>query len=211
MIATPAYGGMVHVDYLNTVLGFQTEGIQYTLATIGNESLITRARNTLLSLFWATPQLTHLLFLDADVSLSAADLKHMLAQNRDVIGAPVALKGRNAQGQRIFNVGRCMGEAGEQLLVEHIGTAAFMLSRNAVAALVKQAIDQGHVYAPPTRDSLRGETSSLKLMYDVFQVGVVDGVYLSEDYWVCRQLRELGFDIHVQPDAYTEHHGTVAV
>ena len=208
MIATPAYGGMVHVDYLNSLLTYQRAGIAYSLATIGNESLITRARNTLLSMFWADEAYTHLLFLDADVSLPADTLQHMLAQQRDVIGAPVALKGRDAHGGRIFNVGRCVGEAGEHMLVEHIGTAALMLSRKAVAALVSQAIERGGVYAASPQTQ-RGAIAADRLMYDVFQVGVLDGVYLSEDYWVCRQLRELGFDIHVQIDAVTQHHGVM--
>lgn len=209
MIGTPAYGGMVHVDYLNSLLAYQREGIGYTLTTIGNESLITRARNTVLSLFWMNEACTHLLFLDADVSLPPESLKHMLAQQRDVIGAPVALKGRDERGQRMFNVGRCVGEAGEQMLVEHIGTAALLLSRKAVAALVSKAIEEGGVYTP-SKKTLRGDFADDALMYDVFQVEVVDGVYLSEDYWVCRQLRELGFDIHVQPDIITQHHGVMA-
>ena len=208
MIATPAYGGMVHVDYVNSLLTYQRAGIAYSLATIGNESLITRARNTLLSMFWANEAFTHLLFLDADVSLPAESLQHMLTRQRDVIGAPVALKGRDAQGGRIFNVGRCVGEAGEHMLVEHIGTAALMLSRKAVASLIQQATERGGVYgvSPQTQ---RGAIATDMLMYDVFQVGVLDGVYLSEDYWVCRQLRELGFDIHVQLDAVTQHHGVM--
>ncbi len=210
MVATPAYGGMLHVDYLNSLLTYQSADIQFTLTTIGNESLITRARNTLLSMFHVRPECTHLLFLDADVSLDAETLKDMLAQQRDVIGAPVALKGRNSAGQRIFNIGKTVGESGSQILVEHIGTAAFMLSRKAVNALVQDAVDDGRVYTF-SKETLRGTVDGHTLMYDVFQVGVIDGNYLSEDYWVCRRLRELGFDIHVQPDAITQHHGTVAV
>ncbi len=209
MIGTPAYGGMVHTDFLKSILTYQQAGISFTLTTIGNESLITRARNTVLSLFWLNTDCTHLLFLDADVSLPVDALQHMLAQQRDVIGAPVALKGRDAQGQRIFNFGRCVGEAGEQMLVEHIGTAALLLSRKAVAALVKKAIDNGGVYTA-SKKTMRGNIPDDTLMYDVFQVGVVDGIYLSEDYWVCRQLREMGFDIHVQPDIVTQHHGVIA-
>ncbi|QIL73828.1 hypothetical protein G7048_25325 (plasmid) [Diaphorobacter sp. HDW4B] len=208
MIGTPAYGGMVHLDYLNSLLAYQQAGISYTLAGIGNESLITRARNTLLSMFWANDAYSHLLFLDADVSLPPEALKHMLAQERDVIGAPVALKGRNAQGARIFNIGRCLGEAGEQILVEHIGTAALLLSRKAVGALVKQAIQQGRVYKN-SRETLRGDYAADTPMYDVFQVGVVDDGYMSEDFWVCRQLRALGFNIHVQIDVVTQHQGVM--
>jgi len=38
-------------------------------------------------------------------------------------------------------------------------------------------------------------------------VGVYDGEYLSEDYYVCRVLRELGFEVHVDVSCQTKHNG----
>ncbi|MBK6867489.1 MAG: hypothetical protein IPG98_06020 [Burkholderiales bacterium] len=208
MIGTPAYGGMVHMDFTRGLLDLRSAGIAFSLATIGNESLITRGRNTLLSMFHHRPEYTHLLFLDADVSLPADSLRAMLAHQRDVIAAPVALKGRNAAGGRIFNLGRVVGESGELLLVERVGTAVLMLSRKAVSALVRQAVDEGRVYERAS--TLRGDASS-SIHYDVFQVGVHEGEYLSEDFWACLNLRRLGFDICVVPEVVTQHHGVMAV
>lgn len=207
MIGTPAYGGMVHMDFVHSLLEYQKAGIRFTLATLGNESLITRARNTLVSMFHHRTDLTHLLFLDADVSLSAASLQTMLSEQRDVIGAPVALKGRNANGTRIFNIGHVVGESGATLLVDRIGTAALLLSRQAVAALVDDAVAQGRVYQ--RMKTLHGDRGSA-VHYDVFGVGVHEGEYLSEDFWACMALRRLGFDICVLPDIVTSHHGTMA-
>jgi hypothetical protein len=51
LIGTPAYGGQVHVDYVSSLLVFQRQGIVFTLMTSGHESLITRARNTIISTF----------------------------------------------------------------------------------------------------------------------------------------------------------------
>ena len=51
MIATPAYGGMVHLDYTLSLLELRGAGIDFTLVGMGNESLITRARNALISSF----------------------------------------------------------------------------------------------------------------------------------------------------------------
>ena len=42
MIGTPAYNGQLHTDYLHALLGFSRNGIQFSVATISNESLITR-------------------------------------------------------------------------------------------------------------------------------------------------------------------------
>lgn len=208
MIATPAYGGMVHTDFVLALLGYQKAGIRYSLVTLGNESLITRARNTLLSAFHHRPEFSHLLFLDADVGLPPEGLLAMLAHRRDVIGAPVPLKGRDRNGARIFNLGRAVGEDAGLTIVERVGTAALLLSRRAVDALVADACAAGRVYE--RMHTMLGDQGPA-LQYDVFQVGVVDAEYLSEDYWVCRTLRTLGFAIHVDPEIATQHFGTLPI
>lgn len=208
MIGTPAYGGMVHTDFVLALLRYQQNGIRFTLVTIGNESLITRARNSLVSIFHHRKEFSHLLFLDADVGLPAEGLQSMLGHGKDVIGAPVALKGRDAHGNRIFNIGRARGEDGPLTINERIGTAALMLSRRAVDALVEDAKGDGRVYQ--RMGTLHGDTGPA-VHFDVFRVGVVDGEYLSEDYWVCLALRRLGFSVYVDPEIVTQHYGTVAV
>lgn len=208
MVGTPAYGGMVHLDYLNALFGFTAQGISFKLAGIGNESLITRARNTIVASFHASTGFSHLLFLDADVHLPAQGLQRMLAADVPVIGAPVALKGSDDAGQRVWNVGPALGARGRLLEVGHVGTAALLLSRVAVDALVQEARDQGRVYTPsPQVQHAMGPATH----HDIFRVGIRDGIYLSEDYWVCETLRTLGFRILIDPSIVTTHHGTVAV
>jgi hypothetical protein len=208
MVGTPAYGGMVHIDYLRRLFEYTKAGIQFQLDTIGNESLITRARNAILATFHVRRELTHLLFLDADVSLPAAGLVRMLKARAPVIGAPVALKGFDADGARMWSVGRCVGVAGSLLKVENISTGALLLSRAACDALVEDAIDHGRTHA--RMSTLVGNTDT-SVHYDVFRVGVQANEYLSEDYWVCRRLRTLGFDVLIDPSIITTHYGMMPV
>ena len=208
MVATPAYGGMVHTDYAMTLLDLARTGIAFSLVTMGNESLVTRARNALASAFHARREYTHLLFLDADIGLSADAIARLLAHRRDVVAAPVPLKGRGANGERVFNVGPAVGEDGPLALHERVGTAVLMLSRRAVDALVDDAKADGRVYERMT--TMSGDVGT-RVHYDVFRVGVVDGEYLSEDFWACATLRRLGFSIHVDPAIVVRHHGTIAV
>ncbi len=208
LVGTPAYGGMVHVEYVRSLFAFSAAGISYTMSMIGNESLITRARNTIISIFHAQPQYTHLLFLDADVHLPAPDLQRMLAAEVPVIGAPVALKGFDEAGTRMWNLGRTLGTSGSLIKVENVGTAVLLLSRAACSALVEDAIAHGRIYQ---RGSTARGDIEVDLHYDVFQVGVHDGVYLSEDYWACRRLHALGFDVLIDPTVITTHHGVMAV
>jgi hypothetical protein len=208
LIGTPAYAGQVHVDYVSALLVFQRQGLPFTLMTIGNESLITRARNTIISAFHARREFSHLLFLDGDVYLPYEGLVRMLESDKDVIGAPVALKGVGPDGGRLFNVGRALGEDGPLLVAERVGTAALLLSRKAADALVGEAKRGQRVYE---RSALTVDAGKDNIQYDVFQVGVVDGDYLSEDFWICHELRRLGFLIHVDPTIVTRHNGVVAL
>jgi hypothetical protein len=206
LIGTPAYAGQVHVDYVSALLVFQRERLPFTLMTIGNESLITRARNTIISAFHERRDFTHLLFLDGDVHLPHEGLTRMLRHGKDVVAAAVALKGAAPDGGRLFNVGRTIGEDGPLLVVERVGTAALLLSRAAADALVADARAGQRVYEPSALAQGNGA-----IQYDVFRVGVVDGEYLSEDFWVCHALRRLGFRIHVDPTIVTRHSGMVAL
>lgn len=208
MIGTPAYGGMVHLDYLRALFDYTRAGIQFHLSTIGNESLITRARNAIISGFHVRKDLTHLLFLDADTYLPPDGLMRMLGARADVIGAPVALKGFDDSGNRLWNIGNCVGASGSLLKVDRVGTAALLLSRRACETLVEDAIEHGRSYA--RMKTMRGPVDAA-VHYDVFRVGVDRGDYLSEDYWVCRRLQTLGFDVLIDPTVITTHQGIMPV
>ena len=105
-------------------------------------------------------------------------------------------------GERIFNVGACLGERGGLYEIDRIGTAALMLSRRAVGDLVAEARADGRTYG----SQLSRGTPLAQVHYDVFQVGVVGGDYLSEDYWVYR-LRQLGYSIFLYREVATRHQG----
>ncbi len=207
LVGTPAYGGMVHIDYLNSILNFHHKKIPFGTMSIGNESLIPRGRNTIISNFYSNEglqQFTHLLFLDGDVRLAGRDLIKLLSHKKDVIGAGVALKGFDYQGKPVYNVYNIIGSDGDLLKVGRVGTAVFMLSRKAVNSLVEFAIENGDVYN--SNDKTRG-TKLTSQMYDIFKTGTFKGEYLSEDYYVCKKLIELNYNIWVDETIRTVHNG----
>ncbi len=205
LIGTPAYGGMVHLSYVHSISEYHQAGLAFELCGMAGESLITRARNAIASEFYAQPEYTHLLFLDADVYLPATGLQRLLAHQVDVVGAAVPLKRHNPREERIFNVGRTLGEEGDLHEVTRIGTAALLLSRNAVDRLVQDAIAHERCYVRNRRDESIGPD---RVHYDIFQAGVREGEYLSEDFWVCARLRDLGMQVWFDPEIATRHHGT---
>ena len=94
-VATPMYGGHCLGMYMKSCLDLQgmcqQYGIQIRFSFIFNESLITRARNYLVDEFLRS-DMTHLLFLDADIHFDPRDVIAMLAMDKEVIGAPYPKK-----------------------------------------------------------------------------------------------------------------------
>jgi len=53
-IGTPCYNSMIHSDYLHSIISYQERKLPITIMTLGNESLVTRGRNTVISYFIMT-------------------------------------------------------------------------------------------------------------------------------------------------------------
>jgi len=99
LLATPCYGGQMFRGYMQSVLNLQrlcdSKGIKIDVLTIGNESLITRARNFYVSLMLAKKEYTHLLFVDADISFNPLNVLRMLTSGKDVVAGSYPKKGIN--------------------------------------------------------------------------------------------------------------------
>ena len=189
---------------------FNRTDLFYNLIYVPNDSIISRARNTLISEFYAIrDRFTHLLFLDADCYLPADGIIKMLSYDLDVISPIFPIKtthtstnNPNKLSQTSINI--IPGEVasmtpGSKLIeVSGIGTAGLMISKKAVVSLVEDAIKDHRTYKLPGTNIVR---------FDVFGVGVIDGNYVGEDHWVCRKLRKLGYRIFVDPTIPTRHSG----
>ena len=90
LIATPCYGGLLYEGYMRSLLELTTIllklNIKYNVFTIGNESLITRARNSIVALFLGNKELTHLLFIDSDITFSPESVIRFLKFRKPVVG-----------------------------------------------------------------------------------------------------------------------------
>lgn len=207
MIATPAYNGQVHTDYVHSLMKISNTGLNFALQTVGNDSLVTRARNALIANFWHLDEFSHLLFLDADVYLDAEGLLSMITHDKDVIGAPVYLKGKDDKGNQTLNTDAEIDRLPTLQVANRVGSAVLLLSRRAVGALVDDAVRQQRVYKPGATYRCGGIADE---HYDIFRTEVVNQEYLSEDYSVCYKLRALGYEIYVDTSVYTRHNGMVA-
>ena len=201
---------MVHTDWHDSIMSMHRAGIEVVTVCLGNESLITRARNTLLRVFYE--QLTtvdRLFFLDADCGIDGRDVLSMMNSPHDVIGAPVALKGLQPDGSPHLNISDPVNIKGGYQTVKHVGNAAMMLSRKAVTSLIQYAIQNNDVYTKTSMatNNVRQQANDGEY-YDVFKVSIDENkVYLSEDYHVCKTLIQLGYQVVIDPRVKTRHNG----
>ena len=90
-LGMPMYGGMLTENTMHGLLQLQqwsmAKGVGMRMQSMGNESLITRARNTVVSMMMdATDYVaTHLLFIDSDIGFQAENIQRMLCFDKDVV------------------------------------------------------------------------------------------------------------------------------
>jgi len=98
-IATPCYGDSVTVEYLQSISKLFPElekrNIKFNFITVATESLITRARNGMMSNFLDNKDYTHLLFIDSDIEFDPISVVKLLQCDHDVVGGIYPLKKTN--------------------------------------------------------------------------------------------------------------------
>lgn len=201
LIGTPCYNGMLHVDYFNSIMNLYKEKIQFATMCLANESLITRARNTLISYFYHNKDFTHLLFLDGDIGIPFGTITKLLSHNKNIIGVPIALKGFDENGNKVYNVGKLIEDCGDLCEVDRVGTGCLLISRKVVEDIIKVS-DKYKKFIPS-----RGEGLTEIDHYDVFKTGVFQEDYLSEDFWFCMRMRSLGYSIYIDRSINAVHNG----
>ena len=89
-IMVPCYGGQLTESCFMSFIKWgnycRQLGIDWTLETMVNESLISRARNTMTAKFLSSSDSTHLMFIDADIGWEPWHLLVLLNRDVDVIG-----------------------------------------------------------------------------------------------------------------------------
>ncbi|WP_424814115.1 hypothetical protein [Roseococcus sp. YIM B11640] len=210
MVALPCYGGMLSAATLRGLLDTQRAclalGLPLVVATLTNESLVTRGRNRLLGQFLRSDA-SHLLFVDSDIGFGADGVLRLLGHGLPFIGGLY----RSKNGARADWVAQfpASGQVRHDprtgaVEAEAVGTGFLLLHRS-----VPERLAEAHPAA-----LYQGEEGPL---HALFEAGIDpsaapgQGRYLSEDYLFCARWRALGGKVWCDPAVVLEHHGQVAV
>jgi len=98
-ILTPCYGGMCYTPYVSCLIKTLNlcnyYKIKVNVLFCRNDSLVTRARNNLIAKALTTPDITHILFIDSDISWNELDILKLLLSDKSVVGGVYPLKKYN--------------------------------------------------------------------------------------------------------------------
>jgi len=232
-VATPMYGGMCAGYYMQSVIQLMTtcqgNGVDVHFSFMFNESLITRARNSLASTFLKT-ECTHLMFIDSDIRFRADDVIHMIRADKDVLcgiypkkeinwyqvkaamdrGVPFDQL-KNHTGSFVVNLVDYVGEVtvpiGIPVEIFNGGTG-FMLIKREVFEKMDAVVPS---YSNDVID-LGGMMKQSEPIKEYFTTSIEPGTnrLLSEDYHFCRTWREMGGKVYAAPWCQLAHIGTYA-
>jgi hypothetical protein len=201
----PCYGGQLtestFMSYIKWANMARQLGIEWTVETMTNESLISRARNTLTAKFLHTEGSTHLMFIDADIGWEPWHLLVLLNRKVDVIGVLYPMKSMPIK----WCVNGIPGqEEGVDNLVEvtKTGTGFLLIKREVFEKL------DSHPAVKPFANDIGLPPELNKYMKTYFDTAVREGRYYSEDWTFCENWRDIGGQVFVDKRVLLKHTGT---
>ncbi|WP_439816815.1 hypothetical protein [Zavarzinia sp. CC-PAN008] len=230
MIATPCFGGLVTQSYMQCVIALMQaaplSGFDVSLAMLGNDALITRARNTLVAQFLDVPQATHLMFIDADIAFEHDHVGRLLAAGKDVIGGMYPLKvidwsvhamkrvsgGEPLETAPYLYVGKPAEGAearreGPFITATYVGTGFVLIARAAIERMIAAYPETRYaeIQAHPIPKRTGQDHYAL---FDCL-IEPETGIYLSEDFAFCRRWRAIGGEVWLDTQGKLTHIGPV--
>ena len=227
MIGTPCFGGLVTKNYtvslLQATFALAKAGIQVNINLLGGDALIQRARSHITADFLDKTDMTHLLFVDADISFNPDQLMRLIDFDKDMVAAQYPLKniywdkipGRMAQGEPLKEAGLlytasiCTGPnarfEGGFATAEYVATGFLLIKRNVFERMISAYPETKFKYLD-IPSSLQPARNNLYALYDCM-VDPERGHYMSEDYAFCRRWRNIGGEIWVDLNSKLTHEG----
>jgi hypothetical protein len=244
-ILTPCYAGLCYVNYLECIVKtielFKYFNIKLIVQFCKNDSLVSRARNNLVARAMHDLSMTHIMFIDNDITWNPFDILKLLLSDKPIIGGAYPLK--QYKWDRLAQNGGSMTaniiekkrknsalsdsisdvdmikynmvnyninylsnnlEINENITkVKYLATGFMMIQRNVIEKMQKsfpstKYVDDVNFLQPQENE----------FAYALFDCGVEDGRYMSEDWLFCQRWSKMGGNVYLDVGINLTHTGT---
>ncbi len=222
---------------ITTINFFNGVGLKHKIYFCHNDSLVSRARNNLIARAMSDQQTTHILFIDNDIRWEPYDIIKLLMSNKQLIGGAYPIKkylwNKLLNPEFIHNTieskkDTCLEKfvSDEQIIqsnllkyninykhenieinnnliqVKHLATGFMMMKRELIEKMFVEYSETKY------RDDV-GFLLDLeeKYTYALFDCGVIDKHYYSEDWLFCDRWSKIGGEIWVDVTIKLVHSG----
>ncbi len=226
-VATPCFGGQVSSIYTGSIFNLQRElrgtGIELKLMLREGDALITRARANLVAQFLDDPEATHLLFVDADIGFTPAQVIRLITSEADMVAGVYPIKRVDwDKARRVMDVNHPNPGAaslhyvleleedenitirGGFARVRYAGTGFLMIRRHVIEQMCRQYASL-QFFAEHSIDTLN--TSQNRFALFECMIDPVTGTYLSEDFAFCKRWLDMGGEIWADLESRLDHVG----
>lgn len=198
LVATPLIDGRADREFVSGMISSQ--GLYYAWACVEGQSHISLARDLLASQFLAS-DCDRLVFIDGDIGFSRPQLARLLGAARSLVSGLYPAKTSempwtfraDARDASALAGGSTPGDDG-LLPVRYVPCGFLSVDRRVFDDLLRGGRCARYVY--------RGQE-----LHHFFQSGVVDGVFLSEDFFFSHLARAAGHPAFVDPEIRLRHVG----
>jgi len=185
-------------------------GLNVSFYPIFFESLVSRARNAAVAHFLADEDNTHILFIDSDIIFEPEDVFKLLQSNKEVVAGIYPKKyivwerlKNNPEAERVdFPVGGQIKMTEDNFLeLDYLPTGFLLINKTAIQKIINQHPELKY------RNDIDGYMSAGDNFYDLFKVGIKNGIYESEDWGFCSLWKEAGGQVLIHPEINVKHVG----
>tara|TARA_E500000331_G_scaffold242281_1_gene232640 strand:+ start:4141 stop:4992 length:852 start_codon:yes stop_codon:yes gene_type:complete len=243
-ILTPCFGSVCFVNYIECLMKTKELcrelGIRLEVLFCKSDSLVTRARNNLIAKAMSDPDMTHMFFIDNDITWVPTDILKLLIADKPIIGGIYPYKKYNfdkllpteKQPNQVqdmidvknnshlheindkdtiemniltYNVNYNSKEVkikNNLTQVKHVATGFMMIQRNVIEKMTTSYHSTKY-----TDDINFLTTDENKYAYALFDCGVLDDHYLSEDWMFCNRWTLINGEIWIDISINLTHTG----
>lgn len=241
-ILTPCFASLCYVNYvtclMNTITMFREYNIELIVEFCRNDSLVSRARNNLVARAMANQKMTHIMFIDNDISWDPLDILKLMLSNKNIVGGIYPLKNYNwsklANNPNIINelilkknssqfkdfitnesmiqynllkynvnyLSTTLNIDKNLTKVKHIATGFMMIQRTVIEKMSSAFPSTKYV-----DDVNFLKSNENDFAYALFDCGVEEGHYFSEDWLFCHRWTKMGGSIWADVSISLNHTG----
>jgi hypothetical protein len=225
-LATPCYGGLCLEKFMTSVIKLQIalikEGIQLTIDTTENESLVHRARNVAVGRFMQKTDADLFMFIDADIDFNADSVVRLVRSGHDVSvavypkkvvmwdQAKTAIEQGDDRNMAMLSSSLVANIGAHRRSVEN-GFVEVLDGPTGFMVISRKAFDKMHEHFTELNcknDHQNRDFDEYCAVFDCM-IDPESRRYLSEDYAFCRRWQQVGGKIYADVHTTLGHVGNL--